>query len=109
MVTRSAPEAALTDMVDELVKQFDPERVYLLDVLVSGDQRVWHEANFLVVLDGEWDYREKRLDIGMAMPRTGFGKFFHVITPQRFEQYQERAFFPPHFNLSESRVLYERD
>ena len=108
MVTTSSPETTLKHMVDELVEQFDPEKVYLLDVLVSGDQRVWHEANFLVVLDGDWDSREKRVEIMGALSRTGFGKFFHVVTPQRFEQYQERGFFPPHFNLGESRILYER-
>lgn len=108
MVTKSPPEAALKQMVGELVEQFNPERVYLLDVLVSGDQRVWHEANFLVVLDGEWDYREKVVEIMGALPRTGFGKFFRLVTPSQFERYQQSGGVPPHFDLGESRMLYER-
>ena len=108
MVATSSPEAAMQHMVDELVAQFDPEKVYLLDVLMSGDQRVWHEANFLVVLDGEWDYREKVVEIMGALPQTGFGAFFRLVTPERFEQYQKLGGIPPHFDLSESRMLYER-
>ena len=108
MVTEAPPEAALKQMVGELVAQFDPEGVYLLDVLVSGDQRNWHEANFLVVLDGEWDYQEKVVEIMGALPRTGFGKYFRLATPAQFEEYQRLGGLPPHFDLSESRMLYER-
>ncbi|MCY3570524.1 MAG: hypothetical protein OXH19_04190 [Chloroflexi bacterium] len=108
MVTTSSPEVAMQQMVDELVEQFDPEKVYLLDVLMSGDQRVWHQANFLVVLEGEWDYRDKVTEIMGAMPRTGFDQYFRVITPERFERYRGNGYVPPHFDLNESRKLYER-
>ncbi|MXX47639.1 MAG: hypothetical protein F4088_08600 [Chloroflexi bacterium] len=108
MVTTSSPEVAMQYMVEELVEQFDPEKVYLLDVLMSGDQRVWHEANFLVVLDGEWDYQEKVTEIMGAHSKTGFGALFRVVTPEQFERYQKLGGVPPHFDLSESRMLYER-
>ncbi|MYD73186.1 MAG: hypothetical protein F4Y11_02685 [Chloroflexi bacterium] len=108
MVTTSSPEVAMQQMVEELVEQFDPERVYLLDVLMSGDQRVWHEANFLVVLAGEWDYRDKVTEIMGAHSKTGFGALFRVVTPEQFERYQGHGYIPPHFNLNESRMLYER-
>lgn len=108
MVTTSSPEVALQEMVDDLVEQFNPERVYLLDIEMSGDQRVWHHANFLVVLAGEWDHTEKAVEMMGALPRAGFGKFFRLATPEQFEQYEEWGGVPPHFDLSESRMLYER-
>ena len=108
MVTTSSPEAAMQEMLDQLVERFDPERVYLLDIEMSGDQRVWHHANFLVVLAGEWDYTEKAVEMMGALPRAGFGKFFRIVTPAQFERFEERGWLPPHFDLSESRMLYER-
>ncbi|MDE0101186.1 MAG: hypothetical protein OXN89_02295 [Bryobacterales bacterium] len=108
MVTTSSPEVAMQQMVDELVEQFAPAKVYLLDVLMSGDQRVWHQANFLVVLEGEWDYREKVTEIMGAHSKTGFGALFRLATSEQFERYRKRGSIPPHFNLNESRMLYER-
>ena len=108
MVTTSSPEVAMQHMVEELVEQFDPEKIYLLDVLVSGDQQVWHEANFLVVLDGEWEYRKKVTEVMGAHSKTGFGALFRLATPEQFERYRGRGNIPPHFNLNESRMLYER-
>jgi len=108
MVTTSSPEVAMQQMVEELVEQFDPEKVYLLDVLMSGDQQVWNEANFLVVLDGGWEYREKVVEIMGAMPKTGFDNFYRVVTPKQFERYRKHGYIPPHFDLNESRKLYER-
>lgn len=108
MVTTSSPEVAMQQMVDELVEQFDPEKVYLLDVLMSGDQQVWHEAKFMVVLGGKWDYGEKVIEIGVAMPRTGFGKFFHLVSPEQFAQRCEDKRTHEYSALSEGRLLYER-
>ena len=42
------------------------------------------------------------------MPRTGFGKFFHLVSPEQFAQRCEDKRTHEYNALSEGRLLYER-
>ena len=102
-----ASEQLLCQLSDRIVAQFQPERVVLLGGAVTG-MGAWSEVELLIVLPGDWDYRERAVAISESaqVPGIAFDPF--LTTPQRFAHFQTHGYYPPHFNLSESRVLYER-
>ena len=102
-----ASERLLQEVADRIVKHAKPEQIWLLGGTATG-QGAWIDVDLLIVLPGEWDYREQSLAIRSSARVKGIGFNPYLATPQRFAEYQERGFFPPHFKLSETRVLYER-
>ncbi len=102
-----ASEQLLCQLSDRIVTQFQPERVLLLGGTVTG-RGAWCEVELLIVLSGDWDYREQAVAIGKSVQVPGITFDAFLTTPQRFEQFREHGHYPPHFDLSESRVLYER-
>lgn len=102
-----ASERLLQEVAKRIVKHAQPEQIWLLGGTATG-QGAWIDVDLLIVLPGEWDYREQSLAIRSSARVKGIGFHPHLATPQQFTQYQERKYIPPHFNLSESRVLYER-
>lgn len=105
--TTEASEYQLRQMSDRIVEQFRPERVFLLGGRVTG-QGQWVEVELLVVLPGDWDYREKSTAIHEALVGSGIGKFIHLSTPSLLKQRREVGGSMEHSALSEGRVLYER-
>ena len=100
-------ERLLHEVAERIVEQVQPEQIWLLGGTATG-QGAWIDVDLLIVLPGEWDHRERKATISKAGRTRGIGFYSHLATPQRFVQYQERDYVPPHFSLSESRVLYER-
>ncbi len=112
MVTKAesvveASERLLQEVAERIVKHAQPEQIWLLGGTATG-QGAWIDVDLLIVLPGEWDYREQSLAIRGSARVNGIGLHPYLATPQRFVQYQERDYVPPHFSLSESRMLYER-
>ena len=106
---RSSKQASgcCKEVAERIVKHAKPEQIWLLGGTATG-QGAWIDVDLLIVLPGEWDYRERQATIGEAARIRGIGFYSHLATPQQFTQYQERKYIPPHFNLDESRMLYER-
>lgn len=102
-----ASERLLQQVAERIVKHAQPEQIWLLGGTATG-QGAWIDVDLLIVLPGEWDHRERKAAIGKAGRIRGIGFYSHLATPQQFTQYQERKYIPPHFNLDESRMLYER-
>lgn len=102
-----ASERLLKEVAERIVKHVQPEQIWLLGGTATG-QGAWIDVDLLIVLPGEWDYREQSLAIRGSARVKGIGFNPYLATPQRFAEYQERDYVPPHFGLSESRVLYER-
>ncbi len=102
-----ASERQLQELAERIVKHVKPEQIWLLGGTATG-QGAWIDVDLLIVLPGEWDYRERKAAIGKAGRIREIGFYSHLATPKRFAEYQERKYVPPHFNLDESRVLYER-
>ena len=100
-------EQLLCQLSDRIVTQFQPERVLLLGGTVTG-MGAWSEVELLIVLPGDWDYRERAVAMSESVQVPGISFDPFLTTPQRFEQFKEHGCYPPHFDLSESRVLYER-
>ena len=112
MVTKTEPvveasERLLQEVSGRIVEQVQPDQIWLLGGTVTG-QGAWIEVDLLIVLPGEWDYRDQSLAIRGSARVRGIGFHPYLATPQQFAQYQERNYIPPHFDLSESRVIYER-
>ena len=105
--TTTASEHQLRQMSARIVEQFRPEQVFLLGGRVTGQGR-WVEVELLVVLQGDWDYREKSTEIQEALVGSGIGKFIHLSTPSLLAERSEVGGSMEHSALCEGRVLYER-
>ncbi len=105
--TTQASEYQLRQMSDRIVEHFQPEQVFLLGGRVTG-QGQWVEVELLVVLPGEWDYREKSTEIQESLVGSGIGKFVHLSTPALLKERSEVGGSMEHSALCEGRVLYER-
>ena len=102
-----ASEQRLRKMANRIAERFQPERVYLIGGRVTG-QGEWVEVDLLVVLNGDWDYREKSIEIASALSGSGIGHFIYVSTPERLERCDEVGDMMEHGALNGGRVLYER-
>lgn len=102
-----ASEYLLQEMSDRIVEQFQAEQVFLLGGRVTGRGQ-WIEIELLIVLSGEWDYREKSTEIQDALVGSGIGKFIHLSTPSLLKERSEVGGSAEHSALCEGRVLYER-
>ncbi|MDE2966138.1 MAG: hypothetical protein OXS30_01445 [Chloroflexota bacterium] len=105
--TTKASEYQLGQMSDRIVEQFRPEQVFLIGGRVTG-QGEWVEVELLVILPGQWDYREKSSEIQEALVGSGIGKFIHLSTPALLKERSELGGSMEHSALCEGRVLYER-
>ncbi len=105
--TTKAGERILRQMSDRIVEQFQPEQVFLIGSRVTG-QGQWVEVELLVVLRGEWDYRQKSTEIQEALVGSGIGKLIHLSTPSLLKERSEVGGSMEHSALCEGRVLYER-
>lgn len=98
----------ITEMVDRIVREFNPEKIILFGSHARGDVHKWSDVDLLVVMPDGTDRREAMVGMISLLGDMPVAKDVIVTTP---EEIVRRG----HINggvlrpaLLEGRVLYER-
>lgn len=98
----------LPEMVERIVRRFDPLRILLFGSWARGDARPDSDVDLLVVLSRVDDKRRATVEILRALNGVPVGKDVIVTTPDEIEtrgQVAGLALLPA---LREGKVIYER-
>jgi len=96
------PQAAIDQVVEQIVEKFKPQKIILFGSYARGNPRPESDVDLLVVMDGPNRSLEMRRHLGVM-----FGLDLLVYTPQRLQERVEMGDWFLRDVLKEGKVLYE--
>jgi predicted nucleotidyltransferase len=81
----TSPAACIDEMVERIVRQFDPQRIILFGSHARGDAGPDSDVDLLIVMPVAGSAREKAIEIGVALHDIRLPKDLIVTTPEEFE------------------------
>jgi uncharacterized protein len=107
-MTESETSDCIAEMVDRIVRQFDPIRVILFGSHARGEATRDSDVDLLVVLPEVDDKRAAAVRIRRALADAPLAKDILVTTPEEIECRGDTIGWILRPALREGRVLYER-
>ena len=101
-------ESVIQDIVQNIVKAFDPEKIILFGSQVNGETRDWSDIDILVVMDYDSSSVLQAADISLKTKPQGIPVDFIVRTPEEISERLEMGDFFIRNILDKGRILYER-
>ena len=98
----------IAEMVERIVRGFDPERVILFGSHARGDADPDSDVDLLVVMHVKGSRRRARLSIRRALRGIPMPKDIIVTTPEDFQWRKEIAGTIERPAAQEGKVLYAR-
>ena len=105
---KSKHSKQIQEMVDRIVKQFDPEKIILFGSHARGDAGPDSDVDLLVVMPVAGSKRDKMVEIGVALHDIPLPKDIIVTTPEDFEWRKEIVGTIERPAVQEGKVLYAR-
>jgi uncharacterized protein len=105
---RSKHGKQIQEMVDRIVKRFDPEKIILFGSHARGDAGPDSDVDLLVVMPVAGSKRDKMVEIGVALHDIPLPKDIIVTTPEDFEWRKEIVGTIERPAVQEGKVLYAR-
>lgn len=105
---RSKHGKQIQEMVDRIVKRFDPEKIILFGSHARGDAGPDSDVDLLVVMPVAGSKRDKMVEIGVALHDILLPKDIIVTTPEDFEWRKEIVGTIERPAVQEGKVLYAR-
>jgi predicted nucleotidyltransferase len=81
----ASPAACIDEMVERIVRQFDPQRIILFGSHARGDAGPDSDVDLLIVMPVAGSAREKAIEIGVVLHDIRLPKDLIVTTPEEFE------------------------
>jgi uncharacterized protein len=103
-----AAAAWIPEMVDRIVKEFDPQKIILFGSHARGDATRWSDIDLLVVFDEPVDNREMAISIQRILRGLFVAKDIVVTDEATLERRGLLIGTVYRPALLEGRVLYER-
>lgn len=98
----------IQEMVDRIVKRFDPEKIILFGSHARGDAGPDSDVDLLVVMPVAGSKRDKMVEIRVALHDIPLSKDIIVTTPEDFEWRKEIVGTIERPAVKEGKVLYAR-
>lgn len=83
--SRRSVRKEIREMVDRIVREFDPERIILFGSHARGEGGPDSDVDLLVVMPVQGSKRDKAVEIGVALHDVRVPKDIIVTTPEEFE------------------------
>lgn len=100
--------SAITEMVDRIVREFQPEKIILFGSRARGDTHKWSDVDLLVVMPDGTDRQGTRIAIRRALNDVLVSKDIIVTTLDEITRRSHIVGTVLRPALIEGRVLYER-
>ncbi|MEK6302477.1 MAG: nucleotidyltransferase domain-containing protein [Acidobacteriota bacterium] len=109
MVVSKITPTEITQMVNRIVDQFNPEKIILFGSHARGTAGPDSDADLLVVMPVEGSKRRQATEIDLALFGIDMPADIVVVTPEELERQKDviRTFVHP--AVREGRVVYERE
>ena len=101
-------EAIISDMVNRIVRRFDPSRVMLFGSQSRGAASEWSDVDLLVVMGEVADKRQAAIEIRRSLGDLQISKDIVVTTPDEIAQRGHVVGTVLHAAIREGKILYER-
>lgn len=105
------PETALRslpEMVERIVKRFDPLRIILFGSFARGEAQRWSDIDLLVILPSAPDRRETTIDILRSLSDSPIPVDIIVTDPEQIARRGNQIGTVLRPALRDGKVLYER-
>ena len=101
-------EAIISDMVNRIVRKFDPSRVMLFGSQSRGSASEWSDVDLLVVMGEVTDKRQAAIEIRRSLGDLMVSKDIVVTTPDEIARRGHVVGTVLHAAIREGKILYER-
>lgn len=105
----AATESVISEMIDRLVREFDPLKIVLFGSHARGDANEHSDVDLLVVLSEVSERRQEVVDMRVALADLPLPKDVIVTTPEEILRRGHLVGTVLRPALREGRVMYERD
>jgi uncharacterized protein (DUF433 family) len=105
---RAVPRAGIKQMVQVIVRRFQPDQIILFGSQARGDARPDSDIDLLVVMPVSGPKHKKEIEIGVALHSFRVAKDIIVTTPEEFEWRKEIPGTIERPAAQEGKVLYAR-
>ena len=99
----------ITEIVDKLKKEYEPEKIILFGSYARGTPTKDSDVDLLVIMPVSGSKREKRIEIGVALHDIRIPKDIIVATPDEVERRKNLVGTIIRPALEEGKVLYARE
>ncbi len=99
----------IQEMVNRIVRKFDPERIILFGSQARGDANKDSDVDLLVVMEVDGLKRDKQVEIRIELHDIVVPKDIVVVTPREYISYQSIAGTIPRVAVKEGVVLYVKE
>ncbi len=106
--TVSAQEDYLPEVVDRIVRAFQPLRIILFGSVARGEASPDSDVDLLVVVPEVWHRREQQVAIRRVLADLPISKDVIVVTPEEVEQSRWRVDSVVWPAVQDGKTLYER-
>ena len=103
---KKVSQKLIREMVDRIVRQFEPEKVILFGSYATGQAGPDSDVDLLVIMPFSGSKRLKRLEIRMAMHDIIVPKDIIVVTPEEFAVRKDIVGTIEYPAFREGKVLY---
>ena len=103
---KKVSQKLIREMVNRIVRQFDPEKVLLFGSYATGKASPDSDVDLLVVLPFSGPKRDKRLEVRMALHDIVVSKDIIVVTPEEFAWRKDIVGTIEYPAYREGKVLY---
>ncbi len=108
MNQRESTQEKINEMVQRIIKIFDPEKIILFGSYARGTAAQDSDADILVVMSIKGSKRKKATEIDLALVGVDLPVDVIVVTPDELERNRSRIGTIIYPALREGKVLYER-
>jgi predicted nucleotidyltransferase len=99
----------ITEMVNRIVEQFEPEKIILFGSYARGTAGPDSDADLLVVMPVEGSKRKLATEIDLALFGIDMPADIVVVTPEELESQKDVMGTFVHPAVREGHVVYERE
>jgi predicted nucleotidyltransferase len=103
---KKVSQKLIREMVDRIVRQFEPEKVILFGSYATGKAGPDSDVDLLVIMSFSGSKRLKRLEVRMALHDIVASKDIVVVTPEEFASRKDIVGTIEYPASREGKVLY---
>lgn len=108
LVDTKAVQALIGEMVQRIVRRFDPDKIILFGSHARGTAGPDSDVDLLIVMHPNGSKRKRAVEIYGLLAGMGVPKDVVVVTPEEFETYRDVPGTVIRSALRDGKVLYER-
>lgn len=97
----------IQQIVDELAKNYQPEKIILFGSAVSGKRHEWSDVDFVAIKKTDKGFYDRIQEASSSIPHP-IPVDILVYTPEEFEKMAKESYFIKDEIIGKGKVVYEQ-